>query len=290
MKIGLCLSGGGAKGVAHIGVLKALEDEKIRIDCISGTSSGSIVSSMYAMGYTPDEIYKLLKKYGKEIGKIDIKNILKLIYGLIFKRKVIIEGLNDGNKLYKVIQKQAEQKNMKEMKDIHMPLIIPSVNLYNGEIYLFSSLENNRDYSDDYIVESNIEIGKAVQASCSYPGVFCPVNYKNKKMIDGGVRENTPWRELKEIGTDKIISVVFKKERECKKEIDMLDCIVDSMGILTHELYNYEVAGIDYILSIKTEPISLLDMSKIDKLYQQGYIETKKQIKKIKEYLYNKKT
>ena len=257
MKIGLCLSGGGVKGAAHIGVLKALEEEKIKIDCISGTSSGSIVSSMYAMGYTADEIYELFKKYGKEIGKIDIKNIFKLIYGLIFKRKVIIEGLNDGEKLYKIIQEQAEYKKIVKIKDISMPLVIPSINLYNGEIYLFSSIKNNRKYSDEYIVENNIEIGKAVQASCSYPGVFCPVNYKNKKMVDGGVRENTPWRELKDIGADKIISVVFEKEKECKKEINMLDCIVDSMGILTHELYNYEVAGIEYILTIKTEAISL---------------------------------
>ena len=287
MKIGLCLSGGGVKGAAHIGVLKALEEENIQIDCISGTSSGSIVSSMYAMGYTPDEIYRLFNKYAKEISKVSIKNIFKLIYGLIFKRKIIIEGLNDGNKLYEIIQKQAKKKNIVRIKDISMPLIVPSVNLYNGEVYLFSSLENNRKYSDEYIVVNNIEVGKAIQSSCSYPGVFCPVNYRSKKMVDGGVRENTPWRELKEIGADKIISVVFEKEKECKKEVNMLDCILDSMGILMHELYNYEVAGSDYILNIKTESISLLDIEKIDILYQEGYKQAKKKMKFIKQYLYS---
>lgn len=287
MRIGVCLSGGGVKGAAHIGVLKALEEENIKIDCISGTSSGSIVSSMYAMGYTPDEIYGLFKKYGKEISKVSIKNILKLIYGLIFKRKIIIEGLNDGNKLYKIVQEQAKKKNIVRMKDISMPLIVPSVNLYNGAVYLFSSLDNNRKYSDEYIIVNNIEVGKAVQASCSYPGVFCPVNYRNNKMIDGGVRENTPWRELKDIGADKIISVVFEGQKECKKEINMLDCIIDSIGILSHELYNYEVAGIDYILSIKTESISLLDTKRIDELYKEGYKQAKKQMKFIKQYLYS---
>lgn len=288
MKIGLCLSGGGVKGAAHIGVLKALEEENIKIDCIAGTSSGSIVSSLYAMGYTPDEIYRLFKKYAKEISKVNLKNIIKLVFGLLFTGKIVIEGLNDGKKLYKIIQEQARKKKLTRMRDITMPLIIPSVNLYNGAIYLFSSVKNNRNYSDEYIVVNSIEIGKAVQASCSYPGVFCPVDYKNKKMVDGGVRENTPWRELKEIGADKIISVVFEKEKECKKEVNMLDCIIDSMGILTHELYNYEVEGIDYILGIKTEGVSLLDIKKIDELYKEGYKQAKKQMDSIKKYLYSK--
>lgn len=288
MKIGLCLSGGGVKGAAHIGALKALEEENIKIDYISGTSSGSIVASMYAMGYTPDEIYQLFRKYAKEISKVSVINIIKLIYGLIFKRRIIIEGLNSGNKLYKIVQEQANKKGINRMKDIKIPLIIPSVNLYNGAIYLFSSMEKDRRYSDEYIVVNTIEVGKAVQASCSYPGVFCPVNYKNKKMIDGGVRENTPWKELKEIGADKIISVIFQKEKEVKKNVNMIDCIIDSMGILMHELHNYEVEGIDYILEIKTEDISLLDIEEIDKLYRQGYQQTKRQMKSIREYLYNK--
>ena len=77
MKIGLCLSGGGIKGAAHIGVIKALEEQNIQIDCISGTSSGSIVAAMYAMGYTPDEMFKLFKIYGKEISKVSWLQILK---------------------------------------------------------------------------------------------------------------------------------------------------------------------------------------------------------------------
>lgn len=288
MKIGLCLSGGGVKGAAHIGALKALEEENIKIDCISGTSSGSIVSSLYAMGYTPNEIYLLFKKFGKEISKVDILKIIKLIYGLIFKRKIIIEGLNSGNKLYKIVQEQASKKEIKQIKDIKMPLIIPSVNLYNGEIYLFTSLENNRKYSDEYITLNNIEIGRAVQASCSYPGIFCPVNFKNKKLIDGGVRENTPWKELKELGADKIISIVFEKEEKIKKDVNMIDCIIKAMEIQSHELYNYEVDGLEYILKIKTDLTSLLEIEKIDELSKEGYKQTKRNMEKIKSYLYDK--
>lgn len=285
MKIGLCLSGGGIKGAAHIGVIKALEEENIKIDCISGTSSGSIVASMYAMGYTPSEMLKLFKCYGKEISRINFLNIIKIILGLLFTGKIYVDGLNNGKKLGKIIQKYANQKNINLIKDIKIPLIIPSVNLYDGSIYLFSSQERNRSYSDNVTILNNVEIGKAVQASCSYPGVFCPTDILGKKFVDGGLRENTPWRELKAIGAEKIISVAFEKERKTKRDINILECITGSMGIMMHELYNYEVEGIEYLLKIKTKDIGLLEIEKTQELYEMGYQETKKKINEIKEYL-----
>ena len=287
MKIGLCLAGGGIKGAAHIGVIKALEEENIRIDCISGTSSGSIVAVMYAMGYNPKEILKLFKRYGKEITKVDWKIIFKLILGLLFERKINIQGLNDGNKLSEIINLQAKQKNIKLMLDIKLPIIIPSVNLYDGSICLFSSVKNDRKYSDEVIVIDDIDIGKAVQSSCAYPGIFSPVQLNNKNLVDGGVRENLPWKELKNIGVDKIIIVGFEEEKKSKRKVNILDCITGSMGIMMHELYNYEINGIDYLLKIKTKDTWLLEVDKTDELYDNGYITAKKEMKKIKEYLQN---
>ena len=286
MKIGLCLSGGGIKGAAHIGVIKALEEENIKFDCVAGTSSGSIVASLYAMGYTPEEMLELFKNYGKEISKVDWCIIFKLILGLILKRKICVEGLNKGTKIEKIINRSAKKKNIKVISDIKMPLIIPSVNLYDGSIYMFTSQQNERKYSDEVITVNNIDIGKAVEASCSYPGIFCPTNYNNQKLVDGGVRENTPWKELKNIGAEKIISVVFEEKKKEKKNVNMLDCITGSMGIMMHELYNYEIEGIEYLLKIKTDKIWLLDIEKTEELYKIGYEITKKKIKEIKEYLY----
>ena len=91
MKIGLSLAGGGVKGAAHIGVLKAFEDKKIKIDYISGASSGSIVGTLYAVGYKPDEIYEIFKKYCSQINYISISNIFKLVAGLVFRRKILIQ-------------------------------------------------------------------------------------------------------------------------------------------------------------------------------------------------------
>ena len=128
----------------------------------------------------------------------------------------------------------------------------------------------------------DINIGKAVRASCSYPGVFVPTEFNNTKLIDGGIRENTPWKELKECGADKVICVCFETEKRNEKDNkNIVDVIMASIEIMGNELASYELEGIDYLLKIKTPKISLLDSSKIDCLYNLGYQEAKKYLKKI---------
>lgn len=287
MKTGICFAGGGIKGIAHVGVLKALEEENISFDYIAGTSSGSIVAALYAIGYSADEIYEIFKKYNKKINYFEIKNILKLIYGILIKRKIIITGLNSGKKIEKLINKEFNKKNICNINQINKKLLIPSVNLINGKVIVFSSIKNRKIYSDKIIYNNNINIGKAVRASCSYPGIFEPMLYENNYLIDGGIRENVPWKELRENGADKIISIVFQNEIKEKQKINIIDSISNSIEILCHELSNYELEGADYLLKIKTKDISLLDKSKIKYLYQLGYIEAKGKINEIKKIINN---
>lgn len=290
MSLGLVLSGGGVKGAAHIGVLKALEEEKIKFDFISGTSSGSIVAALYASGYKPEEIYEIFKKYCKEIKYFDFKNIINIIKYLIKNKKILIEGLNSGEKIEKIIDNSCKKNKIKNIKEIKNNLIIPAVDVYDGTIYYFCSngiynknVKEYRKISDNIKYVYDINVGKAVRASCSFPGVFVPAKFQNTKLIDGGVRENTPWKELKNCGADKVLCVTFETyEKECKCEKNVIDIIMSSMEIMGHELANYELDGIDYLLKIKTEKISLLDLKKIDFLYNLGYQETKRQIKKWK--------
>lgn len=282
MKLGLCLSGGGVKGAAHIGVLKAFEEENIKFDYFSGTSSGSIVATLYAAGFSSNEIYKLFKKYCKEIKYVDYKNILKAIYGLIFKRKIIIDGLTNGNKISKIINEACIIKNIKNINDIKSNLIIPAIDLNNGELYIFSSLKNRSTYSNNMKYIYDINIGKAVQASCSYPGIFSPCKYNNIKLIDGGIRENIPWKLTKINGADKVISIVFEKNISEKKENkNIIGVVSTAIDLLSFELSNYELAGADYLIKIKTKNIDLLDTNKIDYLYNLGYKIGKKEIKNI---------
>ena len=93
MKLGIALSGGGIRGIAHAGVLKALEESGLAIDIIGGTSSGSLIAALYAMGYTPYYIYVLFKRYAEEIIAIETKPIISGIKGFLFNKKIEMTGL-----------------------------------------------------------------------------------------------------------------------------------------------------------------------------------------------------
>ena len=275
MSLGLSLSGGGVKGAAHIGVLKAFEENNIKIDYIGGTSSGSIVATLYAAGFTPDEIYNIFKKYCKKIKYVDFKNIIKLIFGLITTGTIVIDGLNSGKSIEKLINKVCEIKGIKNISDLKMPLVIPSVDMNSGEVVCFTS-KKFRGFSNNTTFVNEVNIGKAVQASCSFPVVFSPCDYRNKSLLDGGIRENTPWREVELLGADKVISVIFENEvdKTCCK--NLIDVAFRSFDLMQKELSKYEQSGMGYSIKIKSEKVSLLDMSKIDYFYELGYEETNK--------------
>lgn len=295
MKLGLALAGGGVKGAAHVGALKAIEEKNINIDYIGGTSSGSIVASLYAMGFTADEIYKIFKKYCKKIKYVDFFNIIKAILGLIFTGGIVIDGLNSGKQIEKLIDKMAHKKGIYNISDLKKKLVIPSVDMCNGEVICFTSVdkniiekntyqnkENRAEFSDEIKFEREMPIGRAVRASCSYPIVFSPCSYRDTKLIDGGIRENVPWKELKEIGADKIVSVTFEEDidKSCCK--NLIEVGGRAISLLSRELSNYEMQGADYNLKLKSEKVGLLDMSKIDELYLLGYNEMKKYLKNSK--------
>ena len=292
MELGLALAGGGVKGAAHIGVIKALEEEGIDIRYVGGTSSGSIVASLYAMGFTADEIYKIFKKYCKKIKYVDLLYILKAVLGLMFTGKIIIDGLNSGKQIEKLIDKFAHKKDIYNISDIKRNLVIPSVDMCNGEVICFTSKnvnnnlekEDRSNFSDNVKFVKEMPIGRAVRSSCSYPIVFSPCSYRDTKLIDGGIRENVPWKELKQIGANKIIGVTFEEkiDKSCCK--NLIEVGGRAISLLSRELSNYEMQGVDYNLKLKSEKVGLLDMSKIDELYLLGYDEMKNNIQKIKRY------
>ncbi len=160
--------------------------------------------------------------------------------------------------------------------------MIASVSIDTGNVYFFQSKYNNVRYSDEFIYINNINIGKAVRASCSYPGIFCPYQMNNDLLIDGGVRENIPWKQVKNMGIDKVLCITFEEKEKEKKDKNIIDIISRSLNLIGRELNNYELIGADYLLKINTKNVSLLDYSKINYLYNEGYYQMKKYLNKIK--------
>ena len=161
MKLGLALAGGGVKGAAHIGALKALEENGIKVDIIAGTSIGSIVASLYAMGYSPEIMLEIFRLSSKEIMKTDAK-----YFANNFKstRRLLGSGLFSGENIEEVIKQCAEQREVKFINDLKMPIAIPTVDIDNSKKYVFT----NQDMEGDTYIKDAL-IQKAVRASSSYP-------------------------------------------------------------------------------------------------------------------------
>ena len=278
---GLCFCGGGIKAAAHIGALKAFEEEKIKFDCVSGASSGSIIATMYALGYNSDEMWKMFKDFSPKIKYYQWRQILKLIIGLILKREIIIDGLNSGKIIEKIIEDICLKKKIENINDINMPLLISMVDMQTGSVYIASSKKVRSTLLDNtkYIID--IPIGKAVSASCSFPVVFCPSEYNGIQLIDGGTRENLPWKHLKQIGADEVWGITFNtvsNKADCCSNI--IEVAVRAMELQGRELSIYEKEGIDKLITINMKKVSLLDAKKAEYLYMTGYQQAKQQILK----------
>ena len=115
MKIGIALSGGGIRGIAHAGVLKALEENNIKIDVIGGTSAGGMVASLYAMGIEPEEIHILFKKHAKEIIGVNKMPFLSKLLKYSFNKKMTLTGFNNGEAIEKVYNKIAEERKIEKI-------------------------------------------------------------------------------------------------------------------------------------------------------------------------------
>src|ERR1700754_1937451 len=158
MKIGLALSGGGARGIAHIGVIKALEELNIKPDVISGTSAGSIVGVLYASGMRPNEIFDV-------VSHLSIFKSVKIAWAW--------SGLLKMEGLQALLTKHIPDNTFESLK---IPLTVAATEIRLGEIRYFSSGE----------------LGPAVIASCSIPGIFDPVHFDGHLYVDGGLLDNLP--------------------------------------------------------------------------------------------------
>lgn len=274
MKLGIALAGGGIRGIAHAGVLKALEENNIRPHMISGTSSGSEVAVLYALGYSPYQIYILFKRYAKEICKLNGIPIMFELSNFIINKKIKSSGINNGKKLEKAFNNIAEKKGVKKISEVDMPIFVPAVDISESKEMIFSSIKSKKYIGD-------IEIGKAILASSAFPAVFEPCKYKNHIFVDGGVLNNIPVKVLKDNGADKVIAVNFDSNTINEKS-NVMDIIMKTLDIMGNKVSDEQLEDSESIITIPSDGTGLLDIENIDYCYNSGYLETMRHIEEIK--------
>lgn len=282
MKVGVSLAGGGIRGIAHVGVLKALEEKNIKVAAIAGTSAGSIIATLYAMGYSPYYIYLLFKRYARDIINIRSKPIINGITNFIRNNKKGIAGLSDGNEFEKMYDELARKKGFRLIGDIKMPLLVSAVDIGESKEYIFTNCASRKNIKDNYITE--IGIGRAVRASSSFPAIFCPCEYKNHIFMDGGVLNNLPTEELKKVYTGKIISVNFESD-PVYNDYDIMNIIMKTLDIMGNKLSINSLKKSDFVLTVPTDGTGLIDVDKMDICYKYGYEIAIKNIDKIRKML-----
>lgn len=277
MKIGLALAGGGIRGFAHAGALKAFEEKNINIDVIGGTSSGSIVSTLYAMGVSPYYIYTLAKKYAKEVMNSGGVPIIPEVGSFIVNKRVKINGLNTGENIETFFNSLAKKRGIKNISDIKIPLVVPTVDVSESKKYVFASILPS-ECSENYI--TNAPIGTVVRSSCSFPIVFSPCEYNGHLFMDGGILDNMPAQEIKKYGVDKIITIKFDSA-EVTKDSNMMDIGMKVLDIMGNKISEESLKISDVVLTIPTDGTGLLDTDNLDFCYKEGYNTVMNNIEKI---------
>lgn len=282
MSLGIALAGGGLQGIAHIGALKAFQDLNIKIDYISGTSSGSIFATMFAMGFTTEEMKKFANDYYKTLTNIEKKPIISAIGSYLIHKEVKIGGLTKGEKIEKLVKIIAKIKNIKNISDIKMPLAIPTVDTISTKECISVSKRVNINRNDiDYIYDIPIE--KAVRASMSFPGIFTTCDFGKYNFIDGGTKDNLPIQILKDMGAEKTIALSFNIDKYIPSD-NVLNVLLRAVDIFSLKDVREAQKKSDIAIEIDTKGTSLLEITSLEQCYQIGYeeiIKHKDQILKL---------
>jgi NTE family protein len=241
MKIGLVLSGGGARGVAHIGVLKALDEIGIEFSIASGTSAGCIVAALYSYGYKPDEIFDIVKNL----------SIFKSV-----SPAWAWTGLLKMDGLEMLLRKHIPEDNFSALK---IPLVVAATEIRKGRTHYFSEGE----------------LIPAIVSSCSIPGVFNPVSFKEGLYVDGGLLDNLPVIPIR----DKCDFIVGSHCNHISSEFDLknLRLVIERsllMAISSNTLVSRQMCDV-FIEPTRMDRFSSFDIGKAQEIFDYGYQFTK---------------
>ena len=248
VKVGLALSGGAARGVAHIGVLRALREAHLVIDMIAGTSSGALIGALYASG-------------------LDVKTIERVALGLKWKEFADFTlprmGLISGRGIEEFV---SEYTGVTDFRELKIPLAVIATDLITEREVIFKEGP----------------LARIVQASCSIPGIYTPVQYKNMLLVDGGIINVLPTDVLRKMGADFVIGVDVNTKATINPEPkNVFQVILQSWDAISREGAKRARKDADLVIYPAIGDISKIDLKRAQELLQAGYQETRKVIPQL---------
>jgi NTE family protein len=236
-RVTLVLGGGSARGIAHIGVLRVLERERVRIDRIVGTSMGALVGAAYSAGLTIKEMEQ--RAHGFSVNKLLDPTIRSL-------------GLLAGNRLEAIIRTLIDSK---QFSDCRIPVGIVTTDIETGE----------------ELVHQSGDMLKLIRATCSWPGIFAPVSIGGRLLCDGGIKNSVPAKLAREIEPDNYIIAVdvgFCVRRG--KMQNVFQVILQSLQIIGEELNQYQSQVADMVIKVDLPDVDQIAFNRSREIIAKG--------------------
>jgi NTE family protein len=275
-KIGIAFAGGGARGGAHVGVLKVLEELRVPVDYVAGTSIGSIVAALYASGMSPEEMDKVLASTDWDDALHDDQGrrdqpyrqkeddqlyLIKAELGFNKGKLVLPQGLVQGQKLNYLLRRLTlPATNVKDFDRLRIPFRCVATDIVTG----------------GKVVLSKGDLARAVRASMAIPGFFSPVVWDGKLLTDGGTADNLPVDVVRSMGADVVIAIDISTPLAKREELaTFLSITGQTSGFLTRLNVEQQIAtlvkGRDVLVTPDLEEISTLDFKEFPKASEQGF-------------------
>lgn len=249
--IGLALGGGAAKGIAHIGVLKAIEEEGLSVTCISGTSVGALVASYYAFGKSIDDIMSI----GSTL------NLSKMINWTVRKK-----GFFSTDAIMEMVLNDLGDRRIEES---NIPLAICTTDIVTGQQVVFKKGP----------------LAPAICASMAVPGLFIPVDLQGRTLVDGGIVENVPISPLEKMGAGIIIGVNLNHSKTYPVPNSTLEVVANSVDIGMDLRTREQLKKADIRIELDLRDYSRTNNAgRTEELFKEGYFATKRKIKAIRRY------
>ncbi len=239
-RVGLALGGGAARGIAHIGVLEVLEEHAIPIDCIAGTSAGAIAGGLYAAGLSPARMRELVQQLRwREITKFTLPKM----------------GLLDFDRITAWIEEECLEGRSVAFQELRIPFAAVAADITTGEL----------------VAIAEGRLADALRASSSVPGIFTPMEYRGRLLVDGGILNNLPASVARRLGADYVIAVDLLPPGIIggKRPQNVMELTLTAIYMLMRSTHNDGLRA-DRVIQPAIGHVSLIDLGRVEELIQAG--------------------